>query len=224
MHARTKEYTQKLNKTKSIIERALSNFSKPYIAYSGGKDSTALLDLVLSLNRDITVVHWDFGPYYMPREIFNHIIENAKKIGAKNLRTPTSTKYKQQKRKAMNVLGQDFLGKYIPNLIEEGYDLAFIGLRAEESCKRRARTENYIRHDGKMFNCYPIRDWSYKDVWAYIVDNELPYLNEFYDKYGELLGDENTRFCTFFDPEFDKFGAKNLDGILMYKHKNDDVR
>jgi 3'-phosphoadenosine 5'-phosphosulfate sulfotransferase (PAPS reductase)/FAD synthetase len=223
MHSRTELFKEKVSTTKRIIKTALKQFEKHYIAFSGGKDSTALLDLVLNQDQEITVVHWDFGPYYMPRDIYDHIIENAKEIGTKDLRTPTSKKYEKLKRKAINVLGQDFLGKYIPKMVEEGYDLAFIGLRARESCKRRAKLNNYIKHDGTMFNCYPIRDWSYKDVWAYIVKHELPYLNEFYDRYGEILGDKHTRFCTFFDPEFDKFGASNIDGHLMYKHRNDDV-
>lgn len=55
-----------------------------------------------------------------------------------------------------------------------------------------------------------------RDIWAYIVTNNLPYCSH-YDRYGALLGIEQVRMSTFFDPEFDKFGAGNLDGILMTK-------
>lgn len=223
MHSETEEYLKKIHKTQEVIEIALTKFKKPYVAYSGGKDSTAMLYLILQECPAITVIHWDFGPYYIPRPIFNSLIENAKRMGAQDIRTPTSSRYKNLKRGAVNVLGSDFLGKHIPHLREEGFDLAFIGLRAEESNKRKARTKSFFKPEKGIMSCYPLSKWTFKDVWALIVKNNVPYLSEFYDRYGELLGDENTRFCTFFDPEFDKFGSRNVDGVLMTRHRNDDV-
>lgn len=224
LHSKTSGYRELVSKTKSLIRNVLSSFKLPYVAFSGGKDSTVMLDLLIKERPEITVIHWDFGPYYIPRNIYNSLVKNAGNIGVKNLRIHTSKKYHSQKRRAINVLGSDFLGKLVPSLAKEGFDLAFIGLRAKESYKRRAKTKNYVvPFQSHMMNCYPLRDWSYKDVWAYIVQNNVPYLSEFYDKYGLILGDKNTRFCTFFDPEFKNLGTGNLDGIIMVKNKNDDI-
>jgi 3'-phosphoadenosine 5'-phosphosulfate sulfotransferase (PAPS reductase)/FAD synthetase len=70
-----------------------------------------------------------------------------------------------------------------------------------------------------MTELYPLRDWSAKDVWAYILSQGLPYLST-YDLYGPVVGWEKVRMVTFFDPEFDHLGNRNLDGVLMWKFKN----
>ncbi|XRP97789.1 phosphoadenosine phosphosulfate reductase family protein (plasmid) [Methanocaldococcus sp. 16A] len=219
--AESEVFQEKLKKTKEIIKEALSKFKKPYIAFSGGKDSTALMHLVLSFDDSIMVLHWDYGPYYLPRPLEKEIIEIAKKCRAKNLRVETSKKYWILKRNAVNVLGVDYLGKLVPQLVKEGYDLAFVGLRAEEAVKRRLRTQEIYEYDKykKITNVYPLRDWSWKDVWAYIVSNNLPYLS-YYDKYCPILGWDKTRFVTLFDLEFDKFGSSNIDNVLMWRFRN----
>ena len=76
-----------------------------------------------------------------------------------------------------------------------------------------------------MLECYPLANLTARDIWAYIVSNNLPYCSH-YDRYGALLGIEQVRMSTFFDPEFDMLGASNIDGLLMPEfkqwRKNDD--
>ena len=215
--SQTDEFKQKLKEAQRIIKQALRDFSKPYIAFSGGKDSTALMHLVLQQNREVTVVHWDYGPYYIPRPLHREILSIARKCGAKNLIVLTSSLYKKLGRRAQGVLGRHFIGIEIPKLIKQGYDAAFLGLRAEESVKRRFRTEGFYEYDDSgIVNIFPIRNWTWRDVWAYIISNKVPYLS-YYDKYASLLGYDKTRFVTLFDPEFNCFGAENVDKFLMWK-------
>jgi PP-loop superfamily ATP-utilizing enzyme len=87
----------KVEQARDIICKALSRYNKPYIAFSGGKDSTCILHLVLQQKPDIMVLHWDFGPYKLPRVIENQILENAKKIGARNIQVYTSKEYQKGK-------------------------------------------------------------------------------------------------------------------------------
>jgi len=215
----THEFNKKLDEAKKIVKEALSKFKKPYIAFSGGKDSTALLHLVLSFDKNITVVHWDYGPYFVPRHIEKEIINIAKKCGAKNVIILTSHLYRKLGRKAKNVLGRHFLGIEVPKLAKSGYDCAFLGLRAEESVKRKIRTKKYFEKDEKtgITNVFPLRKWSWRDVWAYIVKNNINYLS-LYDKYGPILGYDKARFVTLFDPEFSHFGTENVDKFLMWKY------
>jgi len=207
----------KVEQAKDIIRKALSQYSKPYIAFSGGKDSTCLLHLVLQQKPDITVVHWDFGPYKLPRVIENQILENAKKIGARDIRVYTSDEY-QKGRNASKVFERNFFSKVIPELASQGYDCAFVGLRKEESCGRENRIDAN-RSLGLIEEVWPIQDWTWRDVWAYILENNLPYPDT-YNIYGPVLGWDRVRLASFFDLDLEGVGTPELDGILMWKYKN----
>jgi predicted phosphoadenosine phosphosulfate sulfurtransferase len=83
----------------------------------------------------------------------------------------------------------------------KGSFVSIIGLRAEESPTRRyiiSRKNNSSNNfeDSKLYwllkstgydKAYPIIDWSYTDVWKYLVENQLKY-NKVYDKMYMLGG------------------------------------
>ena len=56
-------------------------------------------------------------------------------------------------------------------------------------------------------------------MWAYIVSHNLKYCSH-YDLYAPVIGWDQTRFATFFDPEFEHIGASNVDGVLLPEFKN----
>lgn len=73
------------------------------------------------------------------------------------------------------------------NLRKLGKSISIIGLRAEESPDRRFVM---FGEDSEMFwlrrlnepnKAYPIIDWSYKDVWKFLIDGGYKY-NKIYDK------------------------------------------
>lgn len=75
----------------------------------------------------------------------------------------------------------------------KGKSVSIIGLRAEESPDRRFVL---FGEDSQMFwlrrvnepnKSYPIIDWTYKDIWKYLIDNNLKY-NKIYDKMYMLGG------------------------------------
>lgn len=218
LHAELDDYQARIASAQKIISDALSWSERPYVAYSGGKDSLVMVHMVLQACPRALIWHFWYGPYYFPIEMENEVLRAAHAIGAINTRIDTSEKYRQG-RSPKNTFFPLLHGKIIPELLEDGYDLAFIGLRREESRRRKAKAAKHMRRDGQMIECYPLADLTARDIWAYIVTNNLPYCSH-YDRYGELLGMENTRMSTFFDPEFYKFGASNLDGVLMpgFKH------
>lgn len=215
--AQTDEHRAKVEEARCIVREALRRHRKPYVAFSGGKDSTCVLHLVLEQEPGVMVLHWDYGPYYIPRWLEREFIENARKIGAKNIRVETSPEYERLGRNAVNVLGREYIEKLIPQLKEEGYDLAFVGLRKEEAVRRRLRIEDGS-HLGVIPECWPVADWSWRDVWAYIFSRGIPYASV-YDRYAPVVGWDKVRLTTFFDPEFDKFGSSNLDGVLMWRDR-----
>lgn len=219
--AKTDEHNRKVEEAKRIITEALAKYHKPYVAFSGGKDSTCVLYLVLQQKPDVMVLHWDYGRYYIPRWLEQEFIENAKKLGAVNIRVETSHLYEELGRNAINVLGREYLGKLVPQLKEEGYDLVFVGLRKQESLKRRRRMERR-EHISVIPECWPIQNWDWKDVWAFIFGNNLPYASV-YDEYASVLGWDKVRLTTFFDPEFDKLGSSNVDGVIMWRWRNNTI-
>jgi 3'-phosphoadenosine 5'-phosphosulfate sulfotransferase (PAPS reductase)/FAD synthetase len=217
--SRTEQHTRALHKARAIIERALESAQKPYIAYSGGKDSTVMAHLVLQYAPDTMVLHWDYGRAFVPEPIQREILRNARVIGVRNLRIETSPLYAKLGRRAQNVLGKHMIGKLLPQLAAEGYDLAFVGLRKQESPKR-ARRLRANKPLSTIPECYPLADWDWRDVWAYIVAHKLPYLS-LYDQRAELVGYNLVRFTTLFDPEFEHLGAPTIDNYLHWRHRNE---
>ncbi len=203
----------------AVIRRVLATHRRPYVAYSGGKDSTVLAHQVLGEAPDTMVLLWDYGCHYIPRWLHEEFVANARRLGARELRVRTSEAYERLGRRAVNVLGREYLGKLVPELREEGFDLAFIGLRAEESVKRRLRTRGFTWREHGMDCCAPLRDWTAEDVWAYIASRNLPFASV-YRRYVPVLGLKQARLVTFFDPEFDRFGAAELDSALMWRFKH----
>ena len=75
----------------------------------------------------------------------------------------------------------------------EGSFVSIIGLRAEESPDRRFVMFGedsdlfWLRRKTEPHKAYPIIDWSYTDVWKYLIENNLKY-NKVYDKMYMLGG------------------------------------
>lgn len=102
--------------------------------------------------------------------------------------------------------------------VKQGYDLAFVGLRAEESLKRMRRIARQQSFTA-IRECWPIDEWTWKDVWGYIFSHNLPYA-PVHGRYAPLVGLENVRLSTFFDSEFEKMGAPTLDGVVMWRDRH----
>lgn len=213
--SRQPEYLEKVTVTRAKLYE-VTRKHRCVVAYSGGKDSTVLLDLALKTQPDISVYHWDHGSQLMPREVEKEIIDHAYKLGAKELVVNSSLAVE---RGDMRENWSGWYGVFWASLAkkvgEYGWEVQLVGLRSEESSKRRAKVRRPTRGE-----CYPLADWGWRDVWAYIVSNGLPYPS-LYDVYGPLLGYDKARFVTFFDGEFEKFGSPFLDGYFFpqYRHR-----
>jgi len=217
-YAETDYFLQKVEEAKKIISNATKKY-RTYVAFSGGKDSLVCLHIALQKQKDIMVLHWDYGRYYMPETFLDEIKAAARTIGATNFRIYSSKKYDELKRNADNVWGKEFFKNVVPQLRKEGFGAVIVGLRKEESIARR-NTVSKGRAIGGIKEIYPVGDWSYRDIWAYILKNKLPY-HSTYDKYGPVVGWDKIRFVTFFDPQFDFLGNPNIDGVLNWRWKNE---
>lgn len=214
MWSRTKEYKAKVVASLEDIRHSVAS-SRCVVAYSGGKDSTAMTHLVLQVEPDVTVFHWDHGSWLIPRDIEAEIVQNAGLLGVTDFIAMSSRSLeKPEARTNWRIWYAVFWSTLARLRKEHGWEKNFVGLRREEGCKRRAKIDKH----NVMWEVYPIADWSWLDVWAYIVSNDLPY-PRVYDLYAPLLGWDKARFVTFFDMEFEKFGAPYLDGFLQPQYR-----
>lgn len=214
--SRTPDHRRAVREAEDIIRGALERAQRPYVAFSGGKDSTVMMHMVLQQRPSTMVLHWDYGRAYIPDLIHAEILAIAASMGAR-LRLETSPLYEEQGRQAVGVLGKHMIGWLLPKLAREGYDVSFVGIRSAESGKRRRRIAA-----GKSLSVikeyWPVASWSWLDVWAYIVGHDLPYLS-IYDQTAPVIGYDQVRFCTLFDPEFTRM-AGALDGVLHWRWRN----
>ncbi len=197
MHSHTEEYRKHKEEAKNIIRQALEKYpSKWAIAYSGGKDSTVLLHVLLETG-------WK-GPmlFYYYSEIENppENIEMAKRESTEHnlelhivecFESSSLTVYRklgyffvypatEEEKKLVRQVDTAFRKKAEEFAQQQGIVGIFLGMRKEES---KTRTMSLIKtgplyktKTRNTYTCCPLHNWTGNDVWAYIVENHLPYL------------------------------------------------
>lgn len=216
-YAETTGYLRALEAGRRVVADALAASSRPYLAFSGGKDSLCMAHLVLEQAPDIMCLLWDFGAK-LPDCVRAEVLEVASAVGIADLRVETSDEYRRYGRKASHVFEREFFGRVVPALCAEGYDGAFVGLRAEESGKRRRRIAAH-QSLTPIREWWPLATWTWLDVWAYIVANSLRYVS-LYDQEAEVVGYENVRFSTLFDPDMAYLGTEQLENVVHWRHRH----
>ena len=188
------------DRARGIVARAVEDDRQPYVAFSGGKDSTVVFDLVRELIPDVPAV-WSDDEWYLPEtgEYMNRL--RAAGINLHHIRT------NDEHAPWLTVTG-DWDG--IPHYAaQQDWDTVFLGLRQEESRDRRV----HLRRFGPLFfaqsddfwHCNPIHDWTWRDVWAHIVSRGIDY-NRAYDVL-EAIG---------VPPERQRVGPLAVDRVLGY--------
>lgn len=199
-------FKRKVLEAEKIIQSAQKLPGKKYVAFSGGKDSAALLHLLMKFDSEILIYHY-YRYKFMPEEFENESIRIAKELGGHNFYI---------------VKGGDtyrkLFGEIIPRLYAKGYRISFIGLRKDESITRRNRI-NSNRSLSKIKEIWPIQNFDWRDVWAYLFHNNIP-IHSAYKKYGPIMGWDHVRFVNFFNPKHDIYGGPNIDGMLLWRLRN----
>jgi len=212
LYSRLPVFKRRVNDSAEIIEQALAKDVKWYIACSFGKDSICLLDLAIKIKPDLPVLHMDSGycfpetyetrDYYMKQYNLNLTVlpatidyfELMHQFGM-----PGISRTKSQQIKVVKMIKKDHPAEWAK---KHGLSGVFMGLRKDESNGRRytlnIRSPIYQTGDG-MWKCCPLANWTIKDVWAYIITNNLKY-PAFYDYTGIPGYDRewirNSSWCT----------------------------
>jgi 3'-phosphoadenosine 5'-phosphosulfate sulfotransferase (PAPS reductase)/FAD synthetase len=189
------------------IEEALAGASRPYIAFSGGKDSTAVLALTHAIDPAIPFI-WSDDELEYP-ETLDLMDAMLRRYGPQFRITLGWAEHAGWFRPWRDepYWREPFPGALrIDQPVErwaqaEGYDLTLLGLRADESRARAdhlaAQGHTYWRATGRV--CCPIFDWPTETVLHFIAAVGAP-LNGVYARL-EALGVE---------PEFQRVGPLPL--------------
>ncbi|MBD5437701.1 MAG: phosphoadenosine phosphosulfate reductase family protein [Treponema sp.] len=142
-----------------------------YVAFSGGKDSIVVLDLVRRASVKYDAHHNLTG--VEPPELIYFIRENYPDVITES---PAKTMWRIIEEKG--VPPTRLMRYCCAELKEHGGEGRFkiTGIRHEESVRRSKRKyfEPCMRNTGTRF-LNPIIDWTENDVWEYIRENKLPY-------------------------------------------------
>ena len=137
-----------------------------------------MLSICRQVSPNLDAVHLDFHTAYPETLALFETYENLKFIDVGNRLEMLEEEGMNSKSKKGKIRNFDF------NRIQSaGYDGYFYGLRADESSKRRKLRSirgHYFQIKSGLWVCQPITNFTYEDVWAYIVSEDIPY-NALYD-------------------------------------------
>lgn len=190
LHAKTIEFILKVNEAHNVICEALTHMKHPYLSFSGGKDSTVMLHMVLKHKPDIPVIYWDADASYPDTEKFIEKVVKEWKLNFIRRKTEPilsifrkyGVTHPQTEQKTMIATVYNPIKKLMK---EHDFDGVFVGLRAQESKGRRNLIDNrsqlFYNKSQKVMECLPVAHFTVQDIWAYITANNSPY-NTIYDK------------------------------------------
>lgn len=192
LHARKPAYHAKVTAARERVARMLASCQKPYIAFSGGKDSHVVLSLVRAELPNVPAVYFDADcaypgvqhllartPWVIKHPATEPFLETLTRLGLTHPDLEAET------------MRTTVYGPIRTLRAQYRFDGVFYGLRAEESAGRRKHAQvkgaqfTYKNADRGAEACQPIYDFDYLDVWAFIVAQELPYC-ETYDLLWDL--------------------------------------
>lgn len=205
--SRLRAFRQKVERSNQIIADALS-LGHTYAAVSWGKQSVAMLHLIQQQSPQTAAV-------FITGE-HDDLIDNFAEVKTSYLA-----------RFATNYSEVALVNDHVPDTIRlsslhETYPVAFVGLSAEESKGRRASLKAHgVIHQYQSgvlkgtWRVCPLAWWSWRDVWAYLVANNLPYLAS-YDHPGNE-SKARSRTCNALSKD-GTAGAVNLGRIARLRH------
>ncbi len=179
----------RVNLSRDLIRQFLSKCKKPYLSWSGGKDSTTMLWLTLKEKPDIEVIYFDAdsclpdGWEYMQRLIKEWDINFrvVKTCPILDVLAEYGIDYQGIDYQTMKAT----VYEPVNQLVSEGYDGSLIGIRAQESRGRnwgKMKCGPLFWSKGYgMWECWPMLYWRKEEIWLYIDHYGMPY-HPAYDK------------------------------------------
>lgn len=186
LHARLPGFRRRVENSRALVGEWLSHCRKPYIALSGGKDSTVAMHLVRSVCPEVVAV-WSDDEWHLPETLaYLSGVADLLKVAGQQKHHDLFTAWDGPAGERPDELEVDRV--WMPQgfaawVLGEGFDGVALGLRSSENRYRQtARKVRGLMHrtTAGVWQCWPIGDWSVMDVWGYLVSRQVPY-NAAYD-------------------------------------------
>lgn len=171
------KHIDKVISAKKIIKDYLDICPNTYLSWSTGKDSTVVLHLLRSIDSSIPVIHFDLGVELPNTDAYKQNFENI-----------TTYKSKKTVLDLYEEFGFECSESRKSKMIEEftknnKFDGNIMGLRYDESKTRnylRRLGHTYTRKSDNMIICNPIHNWTFEDVFAYLISSNVPIHPHYY--------------------------------------------
>ena len=191
----------------SITQLALKHARRPAVLWSGGKDSTVLLDIARNIRPGIEVIHWKlpflpqkYGHHHFAQEVLGMTVHDwvpesialthgnnridvceTYSIGDGNIKVMRGTEPFEEGKPW--VCGKEWLNRPKAHVFSD-FDVLLCGHKSSDEDPITGNVQLEI--DFKVLGpttamWFPIRDWTDKDVANYIVDNDIGYDQNRYD-------------------------------------------
>lgn len=152
-----------------------------YLAFSGGKDSTVLYDLVKKSGVKYDV-HYNVSPIDPP-ELLKFIRTHYPEV---NWEYHARGWWKIVVQKGLPTRLNRWCCEVLRESGGEGRRV-LTGIRWDESAPRKKRKFIELSANGKKYTVNPLLDWTEKDIWDYIKANNLPHCS-LYDEGFKRIG------------------------------------
>lgn len=217
LHSKTKGYKDRIGEAMKTAAMAIEETGgNQSLSYSGGKDSTVMLDICMKCGFKGELMQFFYSEYENPEMNLDMADMMARKYGLNLHRVKCySSKEAWNEAGRFFVVPSNGLEKSLVRKVssdfkkqsngiskERGYMLHFIGMRKSESKQRKmtlgSRGLIYHTKTRESITCCPIGKLTDDDIWAYIISNRLPYIscydNPLFDR--RKIRNELTFFCT----------------------------
>ena len=177
-----KAHKRRVDFARERIGKWLTRVEKPYVAFSTGKDSTCILHLVREQKPGVQAVYFDADCAFPESK---EMLEQTENVIVYPTIEPLLETFRRfggfgggaaLERETMRTTVYEPIKRLVT---EYGFDGVCYGLRAQESHGRkmnaRIRGAVFQYKRDSLWACQPIHDWTYNDVWAFIVSNDLDY-------------------------------------------------
>ena len=175
-----KKVRPKIEQAKQIINETLSKAKRPFVEFTGGKDSLVTLSLVKEVSKGpVSVLFIDTSTHFT--EIY-HFIEKMQKLWRFNLAREKngealgSIKIAEDRAECCFQLKTKVRRESIKKY---EIDYLFTGVRRDE--EEATGSVNYVFPETECVSVNPIVYFSESDIWEYIRENNMPYCS-LYDK------------------------------------------